>query len=467
MGSYHAKLSPSSADRWTDCTASPDAQEGIPNENSDASRLGTVCHQMQEEILLGQAPHAESYLGSKMVFYYLAETEEHYVEWSEDVSELSWNLMGKPEATVEVTDDMVAAVTSAVDFIKEQHELLGGELLVEQRVPIGQFTGEEGASGSADVILVGDNWIHVMDSKFGRKRVSASRLVQRGGVDIITGAVTQDVLGPNLQMACYALGSAHKVDPTGERFNSVTMTIVQPYLDATDSYSCSMEELRETEEFLRAKAIETRENPQFKPSFSNCFFCRAAKNGSCESRNGLALSTVFEGFDDGERVCHVKRADPLTLGSQYALVEFVRGWADDIENAVRTALNNDEPVVRADGVGYKLIAGKAGARNWNDEAAVEASLHKMQVPDADMYSKKLVTPAALEKLCKAPKPKKGQPPTPPKVPSAVWAAVQNSIDQGETKPRIVLETDPHPALSKASGFEDVEEEPTFAELFGE
>ena len=48
---YHASLSPSSASRWTSCTASINAQAGLPNENSEASMAGTCCHQMSAELL--------------------------------------------------------------------------------------------------------------------------------------------------------------------------------------------------------------------------------------------------------------------------------------------------------------------------------------------------------------------------------------------------------------------------------
>ncbi len=65
----HAKLSPSSADRWTTCTASIDAQEGIPNESSEASREGTVCHQIQAECLENSELDLQSYLGRTYNFY--------------------------------------------------------------------------------------------------------------------------------------------------------------------------------------------------------------------------------------------------------------------------------------------------------------------------------------------------------------------------------------------------------------
>lgn len=77
MGSYHAKLSPSSADRWTSCTASINAQEGIPNTNSDASRDGTCCHQILAECLENPELDLQSYLGRVMEWHWARRTVGH------------------------------------------------------------------------------------------------------------------------------------------------------------------------------------------------------------------------------------------------------------------------------------------------------------------------------------------------------------------------------------------------------
>ena len=68
MSKKHARLSPSSAHRWTSCTASAAAQDGYVNENSDASRQGTTCHQIQEELLLNPELDPYSYVGRERLF---------------------------------------------------------------------------------------------------------------------------------------------------------------------------------------------------------------------------------------------------------------------------------------------------------------------------------------------------------------------------------------------------------------
>jgi hypothetical protein len=153
---HHARLSPSGAYRWTECTASPGASDGLPNDGTEAARVGTVCHQIQEECLLDPSRDLMSYLGRVMVFWIHPESDSNGENWRDEIAP-----NGEPidpclefAHEVEVTEEMLDAVASALAFITEQVELLGGHLLVEQRVPIGQFTGEEGATGSADVIIL-------------------------------------------------------------------------------------------------------------------------------------------------------------------------------------------------------------------------------------------------------------------------------------------------------------------------
>lgn len=451
MPGKHARLSPSSADRWTTCTASPAAQDGIPNENSEASRIGTVCHQIQEECLLDPMLAPADYLGRTMVFWLHPESDSSGCDW-ENTAEAMFT--GEPllevEAEVVVTDDMVSAVEAAVAFIREQHQLLGGRMLVEQRVPIGQFTGEDDAFGSADVILIGDDWLHVFDSKFGRKRVHASRLIQPRGIDIITGVVQPEKRGPNLQMACYALGAVHAHDVFGE-ITRVGMTIVQPYLSHTDSYGCSIEELRETERYLAAKARETETDPKFCPSYDACLFCR--RRGRCDAQSAKALDAVFE--IEGT-VATVRPPNPKTLGSQYALVAFVEQWASDIQAATLAALQAGEPVLRDDGLAYKLVEGKNGRRRWRDAAEAEAALRKARLRHEQMFSYSLISPTDAEKLAAVKKPKKGQPPPPPPLLGKTqWKRLQQLITQDKGRPQIALETDPRPAVCATDGFEEV------------
>lgn len=433
------------------------------NENSDASRQGTTCHQIQEELLLNPERDPYSYVGRKLVFWDHPESESRGENWFDELDESHFD-QTCTEAEIEVTLVMVDAVMSAVHFIREQHELLGGELLVEQRVPIGHFTGEEDAGGTSDIIIRGDTWLHVMDSKFGRVQVDASDVIQPEGVDFITGQRVPEKRRCNLQMASYALGSVEKFDVFGE-IEKVTMTIIQPFIGHTDSYTCSIEELREVEGFLRAKAEETRTNPVFAPSKDNCHFC--LHKNDCKARTDLALSTVFE-LVEGTTIGVINKPSDLYLGSQYALVPFVEAWAKDIAEATQKALDNGQPVVRNDGLAYKLVNGKAGNRYWSNEEEAARNLIQARLTKEEMYIFKLISPAMAESLSKPPRVPKGTPKKPARLPPTAWNALQDLIVRDDGKPQIVLDTDPRPPLNKAQGFgEVVTPEEELAALFGE
>lgn len=428
----------------------------MPNKNSDASREGTTCHQVMEELLLEYIKtgnpdfDVNSYVGRTLAFWHHAESDSSGEAWQDILTENDLLVLAF-EAHVTVTEDMAAAVASAVAFVIEQHQFRGGILMAEQAVPIGQFTGEKGATGTADITLIGDDWIHIMDGKFGRKRVNASRLISPAQVDLISGTAMPEKRGPNLQMACYALGAIHEHDIFGT-IKRVEMTILQPMIGHTDSYSCTIDELRETESFLRAKAEETRTRPVFAPSFDNCFFCLA--KGRCDAQSTLALATAFDGFGDVD-AAPVAKPNPLLLGSQYALVPFVLQWASDVEEAVRSTLQAGQRVVRNDGQGYKLVAGKQGPREWSDPDAVEAALKALRLKRDEMYTHKVISPTAAEKLAKPVKVAKGETPPPPLLGPRQWEKLKGFIVRGEGKPAIALETDPKPALNNAEGFEDV------------
>lgn len=448
MPTLHARLSPSSAHRWTSCTASAAAQDGIPNENSDASREGTCCHQIQAECLSDPTLDPQSYLGRDMLFWRNGELSGE--DWGNSLTEGHLTITG----SVTVTQDMIDAVVTAVNLVRERVSLLGAELEVEQRVPIGHFTGEPDAFGTADVVYITKDTIGTIDSKFGRHKVDAFEVITPAHTDPITGIAVPAVTRANLQLACYVLGAYEKFGLMYD-FQHVTMSIVQPFIGHVSDYSCSIEELLGIRNFLQAKAEETRSAPRFEPTPDNCHFCRAS--GNCEAQTEAVLASTLAGFtDEGEP--QPKPLDGKTpLGSLYALLPLIGDWCKAVDQRVRDNLAQGIPVLRADGVAYKLVQGKKAARQWADAAEAEAAMKAMRLKPAQMYVSSLVSPTAAEKLAKVPKAKKGETPAAPVLGPTRWKRLQALIaPQGTTAPVVALESDPRPAVAPATeGFEDV------------
>lgn len=451
---YHAKLSPSSAHRWSDCTASIGAQEGISDDGSEAARLGTCQHQLSAECLEhGHDPQA--YLHRKMLFWAHPESESSGEDWEDELHNGGDGYDPSLVITHEVVvdQDMIDACSTYINFVRNVAETTGGTLFIEQQVPIGHITGEEDARGTSDVVLTTPTRLHTIDAKFGRSKVMAYDIIKAASSDVLTGEPTPEVAQMNLQLAMYLLGSLEKYGYMGD-FTHVTATIVQPYLNHVSEFSCTVEELLALGEWLKARAEETRTNPRFSPSVDNCHFCRA--RFTCKAREEAVLSTALEGFEDVDTATP-RRIKENQLGSLYAKTGMIIQWCKDVETRVYEELQSGRPVMRNDGVKYKLVAGKKGARQWANADEAEATMKKMRLKQEQMYTQSLISPSAAEKLAKAKKAKKGEPSIPPVIGPTQWSRLEALMVQSEGGPSIALETDPRPPIAPAvADFGDVD-----------
>lgn len=454
--SYHAKLSPSSAKRWTECSASIDAQEGLPDEGSEAARLGTCGHQLSAECL-EHGYEAQSYLGRKMLFWSHTESDSNGEDWAESFGENpDGNICFLHEVIVD--QDMIDACASYINFVRQQVELSGATLHVEQRVPIGHITGEEDAGGTSDVVMTAGDTLTTVDLKLGRSKVMAYDVLTPAGTDVM-GEPVAEVVRINLQLAFYLLGSLEKYP--GD-YTHVKAIIVQPFLHHVSEYSCTVEELLAVGEWLKVRAEATRTDKVFAPSQDACHFCRA--RFTCKAREHDVLSTALIGFDD------VDRAQPAPipvnhLGSLYDKIGMIQAWCKDVMTRTFDELQSGNPVMRNDGLHYKLVMGKKGNRKFDDEDEVEALMKSLRLKSDQMYTKSLISPAAAEKLSEPTKKGKAVI-APPALSARQWAKLEAHITQSDGSPTIALETDPRPAIATAvADFDDVPQAGDCSDLF--
>lgn len=455
MGTYHAVKSPSSSKRWGGreaCTASIKAQRDYPSGGgNDASRRGTCGHQMSEEMLLDESIDPQSYLGRTMVFE--GKKLPVWGDTQKPVDEAVTEELesGATTAVVIVDQSLIDECMTHVLYVRERVALTGGTLYVEQSVPIDHITGETDATGSADVGIVYGNTVEICDLKLGRTPVDAYEVVTPAHEDFITGKPVPEIVEPNEQIAMYASGFMRKLELLYD-FKHVILTISQPPLGRVSQWSGTVEEMNVVIDRLRVRSVECDESPVFRPSESNCRFCRAS--GNCKAQTEFVISTALEGFDTDEP--KVRTPAEVELGEAYRLVPLVSTWLKAVGERVFEALQAGKRVARADGVAYKLVEGKKGARTWTDEAEAEATLKKMRLKTDQMYNQSLISPTTAEKLAKAPKTKKGEPTLPPVLGPTQWNRLQALITQDTGKPAVVLETDPRPPIATAlDGFGDV------------
>lgn len=457
--SYHAKLGPSSAYRWMRCTASIGHSDGIDDDGNEHARWGTAAHLVASESLAAGCDAVE-FLGREVLFCRHDGTDERIEGFAEQIA------LDGPEIIdvlhiVKIDDEIVECAQAYIAFVRELVSTSGGQLLIEQRVPVGHITGEPDAGGTSDAIIITPDEITIVDLKGGMGKVVAYEMIKPALPDPITGELQPPVFEPNSQLAMYAGGALHEHGLL-YAFKRVRMIIVQPRLNHVSEFAMSVADLETYLQRVSAAAEATRSNPAFVPG-DHCTFCKG--RATCTALTGFVLTTSLEGFTDTSDPAQIVAAQPKPvqanmIGALFGKLALIQQWCSDVAARVYEELQAGRPVVREDGMRYKLVAGKKGARAWTDKDEVEAMFKAMRLRQDEMYDFSLISPTTAEKLATPKKVKKGQEPIKPVIGERQWTKLQRLIGQADPKPAIALESDPRPALAPAvSGFEDQSSQP--------
>ena len=335
----HALLSPSSAHRWALCPGSVPFTKDIPEERSVYAAEGTLAHALAADMLLGR----------------------DLTKATEDIKNAGYN-----------AEDTRSYVEEYVRYV----QALGGELLVEQRLNISDVTGEPEAYGTADTVIIKPRRIAIVDLKYGQGvRVSAVN---------------------NHQLLIYAAAAVRAFDMLGP-FDEVELHIVQPRLNNISVETLSMADFLERVAAIQASACEAFDNLklppekwQLNPSAQACEFCKA--RGTCRAYARFALGTA--GVEPPEQ-----GAPSLTakeLAESYGKLDAVEHWVNAIRREVLARLTDGQEVP-----GYKIVLGREGARKWTDDEAADKVLRRARLTADERYTKKVISPTAVEKLVKS------------------------------------------------------------------
>lgn len=388
----HAKLSPSGAHRWMACSGSVGLEAPFPDSSSVYAAEGTVAHDIAAQCLIDNRDPA-SFIG--------------------DVMEVDG-------FTFTVDKAMADYVADYVKLVRELGE--GKTLYAESRVPIDHLTGEEGATGTSDAVIidVAERNLSIVDLKYGM------------------GVTVEATENPQLMM--YALGAFEMYNILCD-FDTVSMYIHMPRLNYVSECHISTEDLLQFADDVRAAADKVRwEEPTFNPGEKQCRFCKAKavcpalRAEMAEIVDGTSAATIDEFADLMPEVPTMETGDNY-LSIAMAKVGLVEDWCKGVRAEVERRLLAGQKVE-----GFKLVEGRRGNRKWSDEAEVEALLKSFRLRQDEMYDMSLISPTKAEKMFKN-NPKR-------------WEKVEALTSRSDGKPSVAFASDKRSEMTVQSVADD-------------
>ncbi len=345
-------LNPSSADRWTTCTASPqfimDNWDKIPpSSDTPYNMAGTTAHEVAAAFLENRKPNPA-------------------------------------ECPVPIDEDMLMHGWNYMDYVLTLREAKS-RMIVETKLPLWYMPSR---NAKVDVAIVNKNNLHIVDYKYGE------------------GVVVHPER--SLQATIYAQTIGAGMLPFPADDFPVFVHIYQPRGRAGETgpghvWKTTWGEIAEIAQEVNQKAQLIQENQverlsalfgiQFAPSDKACQWCPA--KGFCTARQA-SLAEGFEVIDaltplpkPGASIISMQQVQRI-LTHKAAMVSFLNDmeqWAEDFMKA-----GGKIP-------GFKLVTSKGGNRYWADpKKAAELLVKDTILKRSEVIEEKTIGPAAVEKM---------------------------------------------------------------------
>ncbi|QIG63214.1 hypothetical protein ARB25_25 [Bacteroides phage ARB25] len=303
----HAVLSPSSSERWLNCTPSARLAEEAGSKTSEYAEEGTTAHELAEYALKSwiygtfypecdELPVPQKIASNKYYSEEMKEAISHYVNFvTGEFYEMQKGSFGSPVATY-----------------------------LEEKLDISKYAPD--SFGSADVSLVSEQIVHIIDLKYGK------------GVKV-------PVESPQFKM--YALGVLTKFGcPKVKR---VRMSVAQPRLNHYDTIEMGVSDLLEwAEEVLKPKAKLAYEGKGEQVVGSWCQFCPV--KATCRAQRNEIIKD-FEDHPDTLLMTDEEIVDMLSKIDRY------ESWLESINQYAYS-----EAMKGKKWNGYKLVEGRSARK---------------------------------------------------------------------------------------------------------
>lgn len=376
-------LNPSSAARWTGCTASPqflfDNHHRLPPKGSKFSEEGTTAHELAAALLQNRKPNLEDNYACP-------------VEPNPEMYAHAWNYSEYVEALIEPE----------------------GELLVEQKLPLYY---QEGRHATVDAAVFNPSNLHIIDYKYGAG-VAVSPCESLQAVIyarcVLSGDRTPKSADYPITIHIYQPRGRESGDCPGKTWETTWGTVSR----------LANEVLRVATEIL-----EKNKTLAFLPSEIACRWCPA--KAFCGARKDSLSSKVDElaVLERGPKELPAPQVIPLNqLAAIIEHGDSVKKWINDVQDYALEYMRAGNPIP-----GAKLVLSREGNRYWTDpdKAAVQL-LENTILKESEIYEKKIVSPTAVAKMLGKNK---------------MPASVVNFIDRPPGKPTIALDSDDRESLA--------------------
>lgn len=405
MAAHAKRFGASNAHRWLNCLAAPAREEGLPSASSADARQGTAAHFLAAECLQNGLTVAQ-HLGKVIVVWEHAPSNSKGECFEEDFH--GGQLTGIVVDRITVDDELVEHVTAYVEFVRHLVDTIpGAQLFVEVRVDYRQWLPEgidsDDGFGTSDVIIVTPDELITVDLKFGAgNKVDAEN---------------------NPQLQLYTLG-AYAEHSLLNDFKQARMMIHQPRKGGVSEWVQSIDELLAFGEYVKGRAQLICDSTEIvgTPGKKTCLWCKV--KSSCPDLQADVLATVFGDFED-LTAAEPRLVPSVELATVWEKRDMIRGFLSAVEERMleETRAGNQP--------NYKIVEGRKGARAWVDADEAEKVLKGMRLKREEMYSYKLISPTAAEKLLKE-RPR-------------AWNSVKVLINQPSGGDAIAPISDPRPA----------------------